>query len=119
MTDLTKKLVEIFNTINFTNVRITATLVAMLLTTFTYIFSVYMHYRTGAEFWTPDSNWLLFLCGMGGIDAAQFTAKRMTFIPDSSTAAPASSNPSPEDVPVPQDDVTSTSDVSEYQSQKG
>jgi hypothetical protein len=52
-----------------TNLRILASIAAMIATTAKVI-------ATG---WMPASEWLWFLCGWAGIDVAQFATKRVTF----------------------------------------
>jgi hypothetical protein len=44
--------------------------------------------------WVPADSWLMFLAALGGIDLAQFTAKRMTAWRPSESDSESSSEPS-------------------------
>ena len=75
--------IDLFNAISTTNVRIFVTMLAMLCTTVSYVF---IHATTGG--WVPNYNWLIFLASMAGLDALQYFGKRMTtFTPDGETVA--------------------------------
>ena len=58
-----------FNTISSTNLRICVTLLV--------VFGTALHYWITA--YVPDSEWLIFLGAMAGIDVAHFTAKRASY----------------------------------------
>jgi hypothetical protein len=62
---------DVINNVSTTNVRIFVTLFCMIITTVAYTFG----------FNDPSWEWLAFLATMSGIDAAQYTSKRMTYDP--------------------------------------
>lgn len=66
------KWLDIVNNTSTTNVRVFVTLFCTLVTMFAYVGNVI----------NPSWDWLLFLIIMSGIDAAQYTSKRITYKPN-------------------------------------
>jgi len=77
-----KKIIDFIGKLPTTNVRIVSSIV-MALGTWVKVLS------TG---WEPAIPWLAFLVAWAGVDAAQFTAKRMTHIPNNGNTQPVSSD---------------------------
>lgn len=71
------KLLDLINTVSTTSLRICITLAVVLGTAVSYL--VFGR--------SIDTSWLGFLVVMSGLDAAQFTAKRKSFIPDTGSTA--------------------------------
>lgn len=61
-----------------TNLRIFVTIGLTVATGAVYLILAVKSKALGGESWTPGWEWLTFLVAMSGIDAAQFTAKRIT-----------------------------------------
>lgn len=67
--ELLKFMLIVFACIPTTQVRVVATIGALLLTTLAYITS---------STWEPSYEWLIFMGGMSGLDVTQFHLKRTT-----------------------------------------
>ena len=65
---------DVINNISTVNIRVFVTLLCVIITTISYTFGVYD--------WQPSWEWLAFLATMSGLDAMQYTSKRMTYKPD-------------------------------------
>lgn len=65
-------------TLPTTNLRIAVTIGLTVATGAVYLLLAVKSKALGGESWTPGWEWLTFLVAMSGIDAAQFTAKRVT-----------------------------------------
>ena len=66
------KWMAIINGTSTTNIRVYVTLFCTLVTMFAYVGNII----------NPSWDWLLFLIIMSGIDAAQYTSKRITYKPN-------------------------------------
>lgn len=74
-----KSLNDFLGKLPSTNARIGATIVAMLMTTLTYMTTgVLYSFAVVPKVWTPSVSWLSFMLGMAGVDTAHFFAKRKT-----------------------------------------